>query len=151
LWGRKKLATTPKTEGDTRRKQGVFMLAPAAMVFGIVFLVVGVLGFIPAVAPNEMLLGIFHVNAAHNAVHLLSGAVALACGFAGAGAARLYFRIFGIVYGLVAVLGFIQGDTHLLGLISNNTADAWLHAGIAVVSLALGFGVRNETAPARPV
>jgi hypothetical protein len=129
----------------------MFMLVPAAMVFGVVFLAVGILGFIPAVAPNGMLLGIFHVNAAHNAVHLLSGAVALACGFAGTGAARLYFRIFGAVYGLVAVLGFIQGDTHLLGLISNNTADTWLHVAISVVSLGLGFGIRNEIAPARPV
>jgi hypothetical protein len=105
----------------------------------VIFLVVGILGFIPAVAPHGMLFGIFHVNAAHNAVHLLSGAVALGCGLAGPGAARLYFRIFGIVYGLVAVLGFVQGDTLLLGLISNNMADVWLHTAIAIVSLVLGF------------
>jgi len=86
-----------------------------------------------------MLLGIFHVNAAHNVVHLLSGAVALGCGLASVSAARLYFRIFGLVYGLVAVLGAVQGNALLLGLISNNTADIWLHAAIAVTSLALGF------------
>ena len=120
------------------------LLKPAAIVFGVVFLLVGILGFIPAAAPHEMLLGIFHVNAAHNVVHLLSGAFALGCGLAGAGAARLYFRIFGVIYGLVALLGFVQGDTLLLGLISNNRADAWLHVAIALVSLALGF------APARP-
>jgi hypothetical protein len=119
-------------------------LKTAAIIFGIIFLLVGLLGFIPAVAPNHMLLGIFHVNPAHNVVHLLSGAVALACGLAGIGAARLYFRIFGVVYGLVAVLGFVQGDTLLLGLISNNRADVWLHVVIAAASLALGF------APARP-
>ena len=122
------------------------ILKLAAFVFGAVFLLVGILGFFPAAAPNEMLLGIFHVNAAHNAVHLLSGAVAIACGIAGPGVARLYFRIFGIVYGLVALLGFIQGNTLLLGLISNNMPDAWLHVAIALVSLALGFLV-----PAEPV
>jgi hypothetical protein len=126
------------------------ILKRMAILFGVVFLLVGILGFIPAVAPNQMLLGIFHVNAAHNVVHLLSGAVALACGLGSARASRLYFQIFGIVYGLVAALGFYQGDGHLLGLISNNMADVWLHVGIAVVSLILGFGVR-ERAPAAAV
>jgi hypothetical protein len=87
-----------------------------------------------------MLLGIFHVNTAHNAVHLLSGVVALICGMSGVGASRMYFRIFGLVYGAVAVLGFLNpGDTMLLGLISNNMADTWLHVAIAAVSLILGF------------
>ena len=126
------------------------ILKKAAVVFGIVFLLVGILGFIPAVAPNEMLLGVFHVNAAHNVVHLLSGAVALACGLASAAASRLYFRIFGVVYGLVAVLGFMQGEGHLLGLISNNMPDVWLHVAIAAASLILGFAVRDEDTSARP-
>src|SRR5215218_4557289 len=107
------------------------LLKRAAILFGIVFLLVGILGFIPAVAPNQMLLGIFHVNAAHNVVHLLSGAVALGCGLASVAASRLYFRIFGVVYGLVAILGFVQGNTNLLGLISNNMPDVWLHVAIA--------------------
>jgi hypothetical protein len=90
------------------------LLKRAAILFG-AFLLVGILGFIPAVAPNQMLLDVFHINAAHNLVHLLSGAVALGCGLASVAASRLYFRIFGIVYGLVAVLGLVQGDTLLLG------------------------------------
>ncbi len=118
------------------------------ILFGVVFLLVGILGFVPGVTDHEMLLGLFHTNAAHNAVHLLSGAVALACGRSSVRAAQLYFRIFGVVYGLVAVLGFVQGDALLLGLISNNTADVWLHVAIAVASLVLGFGVgRAETQP----
>lgn len=123
------------------------LLKAAAVIFGIVFLLVGILGFVPGAAPHQMLLGIFHVNAAHNVVHLLSGGIALACGLAGVAASRLYFRIFGIVYGLVAVLGFVQGDTLLLGLISNNRADAWLHVAIAIASLLLGFGVRDKAEP----
>ncbi|PYI93869.1 MAG: TonB-dependent receptor [Verrucomicrobia bacterium] len=116
------------------------MVKTMAVLFGVVFLVVGILGFVPAVTKDQMLLGIFHVNTAHNAVHLLSGVVALLCGMSGAGASRWYFRIFGLVYGAVAVMGFMAGgDTMLLGLISNNMADTWLHVGIAAVSLLLGF------------
>jgi hypothetical protein len=115
------------------------MVKTAAVLFGVVFLLVGILGFVPAVTKDQMLLGIFHVNAAHNCVHLLSGVVALFVGMTSAGAARWYFRIFGLVYGLVAVMGFVVGDGMLLGLISNNTAVTWLHVGIAAVSLILGF------------
>ena len=115
------------------------MVKTAAILFGVVFLLVGILGFVPAVTKDQMLLGIFHVNAAHNCVHLLSGVVALLAGMTSLGAARMYFRIFGLVYGLVAVMGFFVGDGMLLGLISNNTADTWLHVGIAAVSLILGF------------
>lgn len=117
------------------------MVKTMAVLFGVVLLVVGVLGFVPAVTKNEMLLGIFHVNTVHNIVHLASGAVALFCGMAGVGAARNYFRIFGVVYGAVAVLGLMHMGEHtnLLGLISNNDADTYLHIGIAAVSLILGF------------
>jgi uncharacterized protein DUF4383 len=116
------------------------MVKTVAVLFGVVFLLVGILGFVPAVTKDEMLLGIFHVNTAHNAVHLLSGVVALLCGMSGVCASRWYFRIFGLVYAAVAVMGFMAGgDTMLLGLISNNMADTWLHVGIAAVSLLLGF------------
>lgn len=125
------------------------MIKTAAVLFGIVFILIGILGFVPGVTNNEMLLGIFHVNAAHNVVHLLSGAVALFAGMTSVGASRMYFRIFGVVYGLVAVLGLMNMGRHtmLLGLISNNDADTFLHIGIAAVSLLLGFlPARAETA-----
>jgi hypothetical protein len=122
------------------------MLKRIAVGFGIVFLLVGVLGFVPGVAPNEHLLGIFHVNPAHNMVHIVTGIGAIACGLASAHAAQLFFRIFGVVYGLVAVLGFVMGDQPILGVISNNRADAWLHTGIAAVSLFFGFGLREASA-----
>jgi hypothetical protein len=90
-----------------------------------------------------MLLGIFHVNPAHNFVHIASGVVFLLCGMAGAGPSRTFFKIFGLVYALVAILGFVQGDTNLLGMIANNRADVWLHVGLAVVMLYLGFGAKD--------
>jgi hypothetical protein len=124
------------------------MLKTAALVFGVVFLLVGILGFVPAAAPNGMLLGVFHVNAAHNVVHLLSGAVALWAGLTSVSASRLYFRVFGVVYALVAVLGFFAArDGMLLGLITNNPPDTWLHVAIAVAALVLGFVVKDEGAP----
>jgi hypothetical protein len=121
------------------------MVKTAAVLFGIVFILIGILGFVPGVTDeHQMLLGIFHVNAAHNVVHLLSGAAALFAGMTSAGAARIYFRVFGVIYGLVAVMGFMMGDGMLLGMISNNTADTWLHVGIAAVSLLLGFMPAND-------
>ncbi len=123
------------------------MLKQAATLFGVVFLLAGVLGFVPGITNDQMLLGIFHVNAAHNVVHLLSGAVALWAGMTSAAYARTYFRVFGIVYALVAVLGFLTGNGMLLGLISNNMPDTWLHVAIAAAALALGFVVKDP-APA---
>lgn len=119
------------------------MLRSICAIFGIAFIAVGVLGFVPGVTQGEHLLGIFHVNASDNAVHMLSGIVALICAANGNHAARMFFRIFGVVYGLVAVLGFVYGDGLILGFLSNNGADTWLHVGIAAVSLLLGFAVRE--------
>src|SRR5687767_7793538 len=126
------------------------MLRKICILFGIIFVAVGVLGFVPGITQDGHLLGIFHVNAAHNAVHILSGVAALICGSISSHAARMYFRIFGLVYGLVAVLGFVNGERPIFGIISNNMADTWLHVGIAAVSLILGFVVREapERVPA---
>ncbi len=52
---------------------------------------------------------------------------------------RLYFKIFGIFYGLVAILGFFRHDLYLMHV---NTADNFLHVGIALVSLYLGFAAK---------
>jgi hypothetical protein len=84
----------------------------------------------------------------HNCIHLASGVVALLCAFAGAGASRKYFQIFGIVYVLVAVIGFVYGNSPLLGMVEHNKADIGLHVAIAVVSLFLGFGAKDTTATA---
>ncbi|MDB6028685.1 MAG: rane protein [Verrucomicrobiales bacterium] len=125
------------------------MLTTIAKVWGWIFLIVGILGFVPAVAPNGHLLGIFDVNGPHNFVHLATGIVALICGYQNAHVAKLYFLIFGIVYGLVALLGFVAGNSPVLGIIANNIADAWLHVGIAVVSIALGLMPETTRATTR--
>jgi len=121
------------------------------MLFGIGFLAVGILGFVPGVTSTgadgmPMLLNIFMVNTAHSVVHIASGVVFLLASMSGAGAARLWFQIFGAVYAVVAILGFMTPNGMLLGLISNNPADTWLHVVLAVAMLAIGFGSPKQTA-----
>lgn len=124
------------------------MAKQIAVVFGIVMLLVGVLGFVPAfntAGPSgtsyTMLLGIFAVNPVHNVIHLATGAVALAAGLYGSGAyARMYFLVFGIVYTLVTLIGItgllFDGHGSLLGIVPINGADNALH--VAITLLALG-------------
>lgn len=122
------------------------LVQKAAVVFGVVFVVVGILGFIPAFTPDGHLLGIFEVNGAHNVIHLLSGVAALAAASAHKNA-RLYFQIFGIVYGLVTLLGLVYVDNALLGIVAHNTADIFLHAIITAVALYFGFGTPRDSEP----
>ncbi|HUY75916.1 MAG TPA: DUF4383 domain-containing protein [Ktedonobacterales bacterium] len=119
-----------------------------ATVLGAVLTLVGALGFIPALAPNGNLLGIFAIDPVHNIVHLLSGIVGLAVAYVANGAySRWYAGIFGAVYALVTIIGFIQGNT-VLGLINVNLADNLLHTAIAVASL-LVFFLASSTVTSR--
>lgn len=123
------------------------MAKQVAVIFGIVMLLIGVLGFVPAVntaGPSgtsyTLLLGIFAINPLHNVIHLATGAVALAAGLYGSGAyARMYFLVFGIVYALITLIGVtgLLFDSHgsLLGIVPINGADNVLHLAITVVAL----------------
>jgi hypothetical protein len=113
----------------------------AALIIGVVFLLVGILGFFPnpLVSPT----GIFAVNTEHNLVHIVSGILILAGAYSGMGAS-LTLKIFGLVYALVAILGFMSTGNMLLGLILVNHADHWLHVLLAVVILAAGFLLPDE-------
>lgn len=123
------------------------MAKQVAIVFGIVMLVIGVLGFVPAVntagpvgTSYTLLLGIFAINPLHNVIHLATGAVALAAGLYGSGAyARMYFLVFGIVYALVTLIGvtglFFNSHGSLLGIVPINGADNVLHLAITILSL----------------
>jgi hypothetical protein len=129
------------------------MLKTAAIIFGVFFLVAGIGGFVPGLAPamgdGRMLFGVFMVGPVHNIIHLASGAAALLCGFAGAGASRKYFQIFGVVYLLVALIGFVYGNSPLLGMVEHNKADIGLHILIAAVALYFGFAHRDDAVTAR--
>lgn len=110
-----------------------------AKLFGVIFLLVGVLGFVPGLTPNGHLLGIFEVNTLHNIIHVLSGILALALS---GSAPKAFFKGFGIVYLLVTILGFIQ--TPILGLIGVNLADNLLHLVVSIAALAVGFSGGKE-------
>lgn len=122
------------------------MLKRIAVIFGVVFVAAGIFGFIPGVtsyAPDlehGRLFGIFAVDTLHNTVHILTGAIAIWMGLSSEYASRMYFRVFGILYAIVAFLGFGYGAAPLFGLMANNLPDAALHTVIAVVALFLGFG-----------
>ena len=118
------------------------MLSKIAIGVGVVFVAVGVLGFVPPLVPDGKLLGLFEVNTLHNVVHLATGLIAIVVGMNGDGASRMFFRVLGVIYLLVAALGFFYGEQPLLGLVANNNADTGLHLAIAVVMLYLGFAMR---------
>jgi hypothetical protein len=118
---------------------------PLCLVLGVVFLAIGALGF---VMPSP-LLGIFETDPMHNIVHLLSGVLALGAGFMGGVAPRMYLLVFGAVYALVAVLGFVM-PSPLLGLISVNMADNFLHIAIAAACLVVGGMAKGEAPAAMP-
>ena len=103
-----------------------------AIVLGIVLVLVGILGFISNPLASADPTALFVVNPAHNLVHIVSGLFLLVGAYSALGSA-MALRILGIVYVIVAVLGFITGDGMLLGFISNSTADTWLHVVLAIV------------------
>ena len=81
------------------------MAKTIATFLGAAFVLVGIVGFI---APD--LMGM-HLSVAHNIVHLVSGALALYFGLAGTyTAARSFCIVFGVVYGLLGILGFAMGS-----------------------------------------
>jgi hypothetical protein len=112
----------------------------AGLIIGVVFILVGILGFIPnpLVSPT----GLFVVNGAHNIVHLISGIVILA-GVYSFGSA-LALKIIGIVYAIIAILGLVMGGDMLLGMIAMNMADHWLHVILAIVILLAGFALPDD-------
>lgn len=121
-----------------------------ARLYGIVFLIVGVGGFIPGltqphVHPNltvqagsGMELGLFPVNILHNIVHLLFGAWGLAAARS-FDASRAYGRVVAIAYGLLTVLGLIPATNTAFGFVPIYGHDVWLHAGLAAIAAYFGF------------
>jgi hypothetical protein len=119
------------------------MVQQVARIFGVAFLLIGILGFVtggmsmeadPALAPK--ILGLFPVNVLHNVVHLLFGVWGLAASRSATGATQ-YAQIAGGIYLVLAVLGFVAPTT--FGLIPIGGHDIWLHALLGGVLVAVGF------------
>lgn len=114
------------------------MLKKAALAVGVVFLLIGVLGFIPGITSDGKLLGLFAVDGLHNLVHILSGAAFLAASQR-ADWSRLAFKVMAVVYGLVTLLGFMTGEGEILGLIPTNGMDNLLHLLLTAAFVYFGF------------
>ena len=124
------------------------MIKRVALVFGIIFLLFGIVGFLTPGGmgsevdpPAAMLLGLFPVNMLHNAVHLAFGVWGLVAARSFAGA-RNYGRIGGVVYLLLAVLGFVSPTG--FGLVPLGGHDIWLHAVLGIGLAAAGFTAKDE-------
>ncbi|MBC9712798.1 DUF4383 domain-containing protein [Streptomyces sp. TRM66268-LWL] len=133
----------------------------AALLVGAVFLLVGILGFIPGIttdydtmkfASHESgaeLLGIFQVSVLHNLVHLLFGVAGVALARTASGA-RTYLLAGGAVYLVLWLYGLFVGHGDSANFVPVNTADDWLHFGLGLGMIALGaLLTRGRTSAAR--
>ena len=133
-----------------------------ARVIGIMFLAVGVLGFIPGLksppplsAPHlaveggyGLLLGLFPVNWIHNLVHLAVGVIGWSSSRTMVDVRR-FARGLTLFYGTLALMGVIPALNSLFGLAPLFGHDIWLHAGTAAVAAYFGFGQRMEAMETR--
>ena len=122
----------------------------AALAVGVVFLLVGLLGFIPGITSQydqlsfaghesgAMLLGIFQVSVLHNIVHLLFGVAGVAMSRTISGA-RSYLLYGGIIYLVLWIYGLVIDHDSAGNFVPVNDADNWLHLvlGIGMIALAL--------------
>jgi Domain of unknown function (DUF4383) len=115
---------------------------------GLALLLAGVFGFISDSSfdtgdgvQGDLFLG-FEVNAIHNLIHVASGLVLLVASPKRA-SARAVALGFGLVYGLVAIIGLIDGED-VLGLIPINSADNLLHIALAALGIFTGLISRDD-------
>ncbi|GAB3536943.1 DUF4383 domain-containing protein [Arthrobacter tecti] len=134
----------------------------AALAVGVVFLLVGVLGFVPGITGNydtlqfagsgseALLLGLFQVSILHNIVHLLFGVAGVLMAKTATGAYN--FLLFGgVIYAVLFIYGLIVPAESAANFVPVNAADNILHLGLAVgmIGLALALKGKNHTARAR--
>ena len=127
-------------------------ISTLATVFGVVFVLAGVAGFFAAPPPPDALplvvdhghglaLGLLPINTLHNVVHLLFGVLGLIAARGVLLAARAYFQLVAVVYGLLTVLGAVPATQTTFGLVPIYGNDVWLHGVIAVAAAVIGFAM----------
>ncbi|MEV7574853.1 DUF4383 domain-containing protein [Pseudarthrobacter sp. NPDC089323] len=141
------------------RTVGRTNIQKAALAVGAVFLLVGVLGFIPGITTNyetmgfaghesqALLLGIFQVSILHNIVHLLFGAAGIAMARTAA-QSKNYLVVGGAIYLVLWIYGLLIGKDTAANFVPVNPADDWLHFVLGVAMLGLGFALSRGTARA---
>ena len=124
----------------------------AALAIGIIFIVVGLLGFIdnPIVGSSEK--AMFHADTVHNMVHIISGLLFVLVGMAAPASASTVMIIFGIVYLLIGIVGITSvgenGMAKILGFLHVNAADNYLHIALGIVIALAGMITRRRTVTA---
>jgi hypothetical protein len=128
---------------------------------GAVFLLVGVLGFIPGITTNydaltgaghhsgAMLLGVFAVSVLHNIVHLAFGVAGVVMARTAA-LARAFLIGGGVIYLLLFIYGMVIDQDSAANFVPVNTADNWLHLGLGVGMIALGVLLADRGARTAP-
>jgi Domain of unknown function (DUF4383) len=122
------------------------MAKTLATVFGAVYLIVGIAGFIPQFGgsmnmSSSALFGIANVNVLHNVVHLVIGLAGLSGGRTDAGAIA-FAKTFGVVLLVVGLLGFVTPN--VLGVLPIGGYDVWIHLITGAILAYVGF---TATAP----
>ena len=124
------------------------MAKTIAMIMGVIFILVGLVGFV-----SHDFLGT-HLSTTHNLIHLVSGAVSLYLGLKGSlSAARLFCFVFGAVYLLLGVFGFLlgAGAERMLTVIPDalmfGTMDHIVHVLIGAIYLIGGALTRADVVP----
>jgi hypothetical protein len=127
----------------------------AAVIVGGAFILVGILGFVPGVTTHyhgtggmgfsgrnssAELLGVFRVSVLHNGLHLLLGGAGLIASFKPLWA-RLYLLLGGVVYLVLFVYGLLIDFDSDANFVPLNSADNWLHLGLALAMIAVGLVV----------
>jgi hypothetical protein len=147
-----------RTEGLRRERADI---QRAALLFGVVFLLVTLVGFIPGITTNyddltmfdgegAKIFGIFGTNILENIVHLLYGVAGLAAASSWA-VSKSYFILGGAVYLVVWLYGLLGGSdkessANFLGL---NSAADWLHFVLGVTMIAVGVVLSRRVAGRR--
>lgn len=133
-------------------------LQKAAAAVGVVFLLVGVLGFVPGITTDygqmqfaghessAMLLGVFQVSVLHNVVHLLFGVAGVAMARSWSGA-RAFLVGGGAVYLVLWLYGLLVAEDSAANFVPLNAADDWLHLvlGVGMVGIGLALGRHHAT------
>jgi arginine exporter protein ArgO len=141
----------------TKTRDGRSLVQDAARIVGAVFLLVGILGFIPGITSDystmsfashdseAKLLGIFQVSILHNIVHLLFGVAGLAMARA-ASTARSYLIGGGVIYLVLWLYGLFIDKESSANFVPVNSADDWLHFVLGVGMVVLGVLLGRRTA-----
>jgi hypothetical protein len=126
-----------------------------ALIFGITYLVMGIMGFIPALVstPETLpgyvsdlgvvsgfgyLMGLFPVNTPHNIIHIAVGLIGIAASISW-DSSRLYSGQLGIWFGVLTILGLIPVANTLFGLVPLYGFDVLLHAATSILGIYFGF------------